>query len=409
MNKNNRRTFFLRSTFLVVTIALIGTAGYFYFQPNNKENTQITAKKANQPANGVRRMPLAPVRVAPTVEKIVPRFVSGLGTVQAANTVTVTSRVEGQLISLHFTEGQQVKAGDLLATIDPRPFEIQRAQAEGQLAKDQALLTNARLDLARFQKLSNTQVISQQELDNQKSLVKQIEASIRVDQAALDNAKLQLTYSKIVAPISGRVGLKQVDVGNFIASGNNSPLVVITQTYPVDVLFSLPENNIPAIQQAQKASKPVLVEAWDSNNLVLVASGALLSIDNQIDPATGTLKMKARFTNEDESLFPNQFVNIKLQVETLQNAIVIPSAALQMGNEGHYVWVLNDDQRVSKILVTVGMQNAQQVVIEQGLSAGAKVVTDGVDRLTEGAQVEVISSTDKVNAKQEKSAKAGKV
>ncbi len=409
MNKNNRRTFFLRSTFLVVTIALIGTAGYFYFQPNNKENTQVTAKRANQPANGVRRMPLAPVRVAPTVEKVVPRFVSGLGTVQAANTVTVTSRVEGQLISLHFTEGQQVKAGDLLATIDPRPFEIQRAQAEGQLAKDQALLTNARLDLARFQKLSNTQVISQQELDNQKSLVKQIEASIRVDQAALDNAKLQLTYSKIVAPISGRVGLKQVDVGNFIASGSSNPLVVITQTYPVDVLFSLPEDNIPAIQQAQKASKSVLVEAWDRNNLVLVASGALLSIDNQIDPATGTLKMKARFTNEDESLFPNQFVNIKLQVETLQNAIVIPSAALQMGNEGHYVWVLNDDQRVSKVLVTVGMQNAQQVVIEQGLSTGAKVVTDGVDRLTEGAQVEVISSTDKVNAKQEKSAKAGKV
>ncbi len=409
MNKNNRRTFFLRSTFLVVTIALIGTAGYFYFQPNNKENTQVTAKRANQPANGVRRMPLAPVRVAPTVEKVVPRFVSGLGTVQAANTVTVTSRVEGQLISLHFTEGQQVKAGDLLATIDPRPFEIQRAQAEGQLAKDQALLTNARLDLARFQKLSNTQVISQQELDNQKSLVKQIEASIRVDQAALDNAKLQLTYSKIVAPISGRVGLKQVDVGNFIASGSSNPLVVITQTYPVDVLFSLPEDNIPAIQQAQKASKSVLVEAWDRNNLVLVASGTLLSIDNQIDPATGTLKMKARFTNEDESLFPNQFVNIKLQVETLQNAIVIPSAALQMGNEGHYVWVLNDDQRVSKILVTVGMQNAQQVVIEQGLSTGAKVVTDGVDRLTEGAQVEVISSTDKVNAKQEKSAKAGKV
>nr|WP_314263697.1 MdtA/MuxA family multidrug efflux RND transporter periplasmic adaptor subunit [uncultured Moellerella sp.] len=409
MNKNNRRTFFLRSTFLVVTIALIGTAGYFYFQPNNKENTQVTAKRANQPANGVRRMPLAPVRVAPSVDKVVPRFVSGLGTVQAANTVTVTSRVEGQLISLHFIEGQQVKAGDLLATIDPRPFEIQRAQAEGQLAKDQALLTNARLDLARFQKLSNTQVISQQELDNQKSLVKQIEASIRVDQAALDNAKLQLTYSKIVAPISGRVGLKQVDVGNFIASGSSNPLVVITQTYPVDVLFSLPEDNIPAIQQAQKTTKPVLVEAWDRNNLVLVASGALLSIDNQIDPATGTLKMKARFTNEDESLFPNQFVNIKLQVETLQNAIVIPSAALQMGNEGHYVWVLNDDQRVSKTLVTVGMQNAQQVVIEQGLSAGAKVVTDGVDRLTEGAQVEVISSTDKVNAKQEKSAKAGKV
>ena len=408
MNKSNRRTHFLRSTFLIATIAVISIGGYVYFQTDNKESAPATAKKTNQATSGMRRMPLAPVRVAPTVEQVVPRFVSGLGTVQAANTVTVTSRVEGQLISLHFIEGQQVKAGDLLATIDPRPFEIQRAQAEGQLAKDQALLTNARLDLARFQKLSSTNVISQQELDNQKSLVKQIEASIRVDQAALDNAKLQLTYSKIVAPISGRVGLKLVDIGNFIASGSSSPLVVITQTYPVDVLFSLPEDNIPAIQQAQKATKDVLVEAWDRNNLVLIASGALFSIDNQIDPATGTLKMKARFTNEDESLFPNQFVNIKLQVETLQNAIVIPSAALQMGNEGHYVWVLNDDKRVSKVLVTVGMQNAQQVVIEQGLSTGVSVVTDGVDRLTEGAQVEVISSTAKTNVKQDKSVKAGR-
>ncbi|MEX9917958.1 efflux RND transporter periplasmic adaptor subunit, partial [Escherichia coli] len=172
--------------------------------------------------------------------------------------------------------------------------------------------------------------------------------SIKVDQAAVDNAKLQLTYSKFTAPISGRVGFKQVDVGNFISSGTSTPLVVITQTQPADVLFALPEGDIPAIQQAQSSGEKVLIEAWDRNNIALIASGELLSTDNQIDAATGTLKIKARFTNEEEKLFPNQFVNVKMQVETLQNAVVIPTAALQMGNEGHYVWILSDDNKVSK-------------------------------------------------------------
>ncbi|MEI9749513.1 MdtA/MuxA family multidrug efflux RND transporter periplasmic adaptor subunit [Moellerella wisconsensis] len=392
MTKNNRSTLLMRSAVVVAIIAIIGTGGYFY-SANHDTISEPAAKKSNKNAAPTRRFPLPPVQVAETVEQVVPRYLSGLGTVQAANTVTVTSRVEGQLMSLHFVEGQQVNAGDLLAEIDPRPFQVQLAQAEGQLAKDKALLANARLDLARFQTLAGSNVISKQELDNQKSLVLQAEGSIKVDQAAVDNAKLQLTYSKIIAPISGRVGLKLVDVGNFISSGTSTPLVVITQTNPADVVFSLPEGDIPAVQRAQQpGNNQVLVEAWDRNNIALIASGHLLSIDNQIDPTTGTLKMKARFTNEQQRLFPNQFVNIKMQIETLQHAIVIPNAALQMGNQGHYVWILNADNRVSKHVVTVGLQDNQRVVIESGLSAGDKVVTDGVDRLTEGAQVEVVTA-----------------
>lgn len=393
MNKQKRTTTLTRSAIFVAIIAAAGAGWYFYSQSSQLEASQNSAN-SNQPArpSGMPGRILAPVQFATAQEKIVPRYLMGLGTVQAANVVTVTSRVEGQLMSLHFTEGQQVNAGDLLAQIDPRPFEVQLAQAEGQLAKDKATLANARLDLNRYQKLAGTKVISQQELDNQKSLVLQSEGSIKVDQAAVDSAKLQLTYSKITAPISGRVGLKQIDVGNFISAGTSTPLVVITQTQPADVIFALPEGDIPAIQKAQASGQPVKVEAWDRNNIAMITEGYLLSTDNQIDPATGTLKMKARFTNDLQSLFPNQFVNIKMQIETLQNAVVIPTAALQMGNEGHYVWVLSDDNHVSKKIVTVGMQDSQQVVIESGLTANVKVITDGVNRLTDGTRVEVVNS-----------------
>ncbi|EJD6474606.1 MdtA/MuxA family multidrug efflux RND transporter periplasmic adaptor subunit [Providencia rettgeri] len=394
MNKQKQRKPFIRSAIFIAIIAAVGASWYFYHQEKQSDTQSTDAvAKPNSQRSAMGRPPrvLAPVQFAVAEQKVVPRFLSGLGTVQAANVVTVTSRVEGQLMQLYFTEGQYVNKGDLLAQIDPRPFEVQLSQAEGQLAKDKATLANAQLDLARYQKLAGTKVISQQELDNQKAAVLQAQGSIKVDQAAVDNAKLQLTYSKITAPISGRVGLKQVDVGNFISSGTSTPLVVITQTQPADVLFALPEGDIPAIQQAQSSGEKVLIEAWDRNNIALIASGELLSTDNQIDAATGTLKIKARFTNEEEKLFPNQFVNVKMQVETLQNAVVIPTAALQMGNEGHYVWILSDDNKVSKHNVTVGMQDSQQVVIESGLAANTKVITDGVDKLTDGTTVEVVT------------------
>ncbi|CFQ31046.1 MdtA/MuxA family multidrug efflux RND transporter periplasmic adaptor subunit [Yersinia bercovieri] len=393
-SKRTSRLLMLLGAVVAIIVALL-VWRHFSATAESRASGAQPASSSPARAGGRRNMPLSPVQTATASEQTVPRYLSGLGTVIAANTVTVTSRVDGQLMAIHFTEGQQVKAGELLAEIDPRPYQVQLTQAQGQLAKDQATLDNARRDLARYQKLIKTGVISQQELDTQAALVRQSEGSVKADQGAIDSAELQLTYSRITAPISGKVGLKQVDVGNFITSGTATPIVVITQTHPVDVLFTLPESDIPAIMQAQKnAAKnnsTVPVEAWDRTNKQLLAQGYLLSMDNQIDTTTGTIKLKARFANEDDALFPNQFVNARIKVDLLQNAVVVPTAAVQMGSEGSFVWTLNDENRVSKHLVTTGIQDSKQVVISSGLNAGQRVVTDGIDRLTEGVQVEVVT------------------
>lgn len=333
----------------------------------------------------------APVQAATARRESVPRYLSGLGTVTAANTVTVRSRVDGQLMALHFEEGQQVKAGDLLAEIDPSQFKVALAQAQGQLARDQATLANAKRDLARYQQLVKTNLVSRQELDTQQALVAESAGTIKADQAAVASAQLQLDWSRITAPIDGRVGLKQVDIGNQISSGDTAGIVVLTQTHPIDLVFTLPESDIPTITQARK-NGILSVEAWDRTNTRKIATGTLLSLDNQIDSTTGTIKLKARFSNEDDALFPNQFVNARMLVDTQHDAVVIPAAALQMGNEGNFVWVLNSDNKVSKHLVTPGLQTSQTVVIDAGLSAGDRVVTDGIDRLTEGASVEVVEA-----------------
>lgn len=387
-----KRPSLLKKSLIALAVIAVAAGGYFWWhhpaQPDT--DTQTDARPHRGKGGGAAR-PLAPVQAATAESQSVPHFLSGLGTVTAASTVTVRSRVDGELMALHFQEGQQVQAGQLLAEIDPRPYQVALTQAQGQLAKDQATLANARRDLARFEKLAKTSLVSQQELDTQRSLVSETQGTIKADEGSVASAQLNLTYSRITAPIAGRVGLKQVDVGNYITSGDTSGLVVITQTHPIDVVFSLAENALPDIMQAQKSGQPLLVEAWDRSNQTLLTQGALLSIDNQIDVTTGTIKMKARFDNQDDKLFPNQFVNARLKVNTLQDAIVIPTAALQMGNEGHFVWVVNSDNKVSKKSVTAGLQNSQQVVISAGLSAGERVVTDGLDRLTEGAQVEVVA------------------
>ncbi|WP_413491470.1 MdtA/MuxA family multidrug efflux RND transporter periplasmic adaptor subunit [Morganella psychrotolerans] len=381
---------------IMIAIILLGTvvySTYRYFQPQPPAAPAAEGKRGNTSGNSNRpgRPPLAPVQVAKATSETIPRTLSALGTVQAANSVTITSRVEGQLMKIHFEEGQKVNAGDLLFTIDPRPFEIQLAQAQAQLAKDKATLANARRDLSRYQKLAATHVISQQELDTQQALVKSEEAGIQVDQAAVDNAKLQLTYSRITAPVSGKAGLRQVDTGNFITAGTAMPLVVINQTTPADVLFTVPENDIALIRMAQRTIPQLAVVARNKDNSIKLAQGTLLTLDNQIDPATGTIKAKARFANEDDLLFPNQFVNVLLQVGQLQDAVVIPDAALQMGTEGHYVWLLGADNTVRKQIVEVALQTPERVVISRGVAVGDTLVTDGTDRLTDGAQVEVIS------------------
>ncbi len=377
---------------LVLVIAVLGIWYLFIDKPdsNNPQPAARNAKSPDRPSGGRRNMPLPPVQAARAVEKSVPQFLSGLGTVTAFNTVTLRSRVDGQLMSLHFTEGQQVKTGDLLAEIDPRPYQVQLTQALGQLNKDQATLDNARRDLARYQQLVKTNLISRQELDTQQSLVRQSEGAVAVDQGAVDSAKLQLTYSKITSPIDGRVGLKQVDIGNIISSSDTTGIVVLTQTQPIDVVFTLPEAAIRSVVESQRSGQPLIVEAWDRTNQQQLTQGTLLTLDNQIDVTTGTIKLKARFNNQDNILFPNQFVNARLKIGTLQNAVVVPTAAVQMGNEGHFVWVVDNDKKVSKHIVTTGSQDSQQTVVTAGISTGENVVTDGIDRLTEGATVEVI-------------------
>lgn len=378
-----------------LAVVIVAGAAYWFWQGRDTAGETPTAAAGHgAPAAGGRHgrfgAPLAPVQAATATSESVPRYLSGLGTVTAANTVTVRSRVDGQLLAIHFQEGQQVKAGDLLAEIDPSQFKVALAQAQGQLAKDRATLANARRDLARYQQLVKSNLVSRQELDTQQSLVSETNGTIKADEAAVASAQLQLNWSRIVAPIDGRVGLKQVDIGNQISSGDTTGIVVLTQTQPIDLVFTLPENDIAAVVQAQKAGKALPVEAWDRTNKQKIASGALLSLDNQIDATTGTIKLKARFSNQDDALFPNQFVNAHMLVDTEHNAVVIPAAALQMGNEGHFVWVLNADNKVSKHTVTPGIQDSLKVVISAGLSAGDRVVTDGIDRLTEGAKVEVV-------------------
>lgn len=383
---------------IVIVVVIAAIAAFWFWQGRNDSRSAApgATKQAQQsPAGGRRGMrsgPLAPVQAATAVEQAVPRYLTGLGTITAANTVTVRSRVDGQLIALHFQEGQQVKAGDLLAEIDPSQFKVALAQAQGQLAKDKATLANARRDLARYQQLAKTNLVSRQELDAQQALVSETEGTIKADEASVASAQLQLDWSRITAPVDGRVGLKQVDVGNQISSGDTTGIVVITQTHPIDLVFTLPESDIATVVQAQKAGKPLVVEAWDRTNSKKLSEGTLLSLDNQIDATTGTIKVKARFNNQDDALFPNQFVNARMLVDTEQNAVVIPTAALQMGNEGHFVWVLNSENKVSKHLVTPGIQDSQKVVIRAGISAGDRVVTDGIDRLTEGAKVEVVEA-----------------
>ncbi|KMJ46413.1 multidrug transporter [Xenorhabdus khoisanae] len=385
MNNKSRSYFFRLAAAIAVIVVVVFFAWKYLNTPSTSDKTQDPKSEQNEI-----KQARSPVQVATAEIKSVPHYLRGLGTVQAANTVTVTSQVEGQLINLHFNEGQYVKKGDLLAEIDPRPLQVKLARAQGQYAKDQATLTNAKQDLIRFQQLVKNKLISQQELDKQISLVRQSEASLKADQSDIDEAKLQLNYSRITAPISGRVGLKRIDIGNYISGAGGTPIVVITQVDPIDVLFSLPENDIGFVLNAQKNHANVPVSVWDRNNQQQLAQGKLHSIDNQIDVATGTIKMKAQFNNQGNVLFPNQFVNMQIKVDTLNNVIVIPTAGLQMGNSGNFVWKVDKENKVSKHKVIAGLQNSQLVVINSGLSAGERVVTDGIDQLTEGARVEIV-------------------
>ena len=311
----------------------------------------------------------------------------GLGAVTPIATVTVQSQISGQIMKISFKEGQTVKAGDPLILIDPRPYEVALEQAQGALTRDKALLDNAHIDLNRYQTLWSQDSIAEQQLATQKSLVVQDEGNVKTDQAQIDAAKLNLVYCHIASPIGGRVGLQQVNVGNYVTPSEPNGLVVITQMQPITVVFTLAEDEIPALLKQVHASKSLTAAAWDRTNTQQLAAGSLQSVDSQIDPTTGTIKLKAIFPNTDQSLFPQQFVNVILLLDTLHGATLIPQAAIQRGAPGTYVYVIAADQTVSVRKVTLGPGDATNVTITQGIKSGENVVIDGADKLKDGAKV----------------------
>lgn len=329
------------------------------------------------------------VRVAKAVVGEIPIVKSALGTVTPLATVTVRTQIAGTLMSLGFTEGQHVHKGDFLAQVDPRPYEIQLRQAEGTLKKDLALLAQAKNDLQRYKTLLAQDSVARQTYDDQVSLVEQYTGTVVSDRAQIDTYKLDLTYAHIVAPVDGRVGLRQVDVGNYVQTSDTNGVVVITQLQPMSVIFTLPEDDLRAVMARVSTGAKLSASAYDRTNTTQIALGALQTVDNQIDTSTGTVKLRALFPNTDEALFPNQFVNVRLLVDVLRNATIVPSAAIQTGSIGTYVYVTKPDDTVTVRKITAGAVDGERTAVLSGLQPGETVVIDGIDRLREGSKITI--------------------
>ncbi len=387
----------------ILIFAAIGYGCYrLYNFESNKQGTPVAKRGLFQQSN-------IPVVAVAAREGDLPVYLEGLGTVTAFNTVTVKSRVDGQLTQVNFKEGQFVEKGQLLGVVDPRPYQVALdqakgtlAQAKGTLAKDEASLRDAQVNYVRDQELFQDKIIAKQQLDTQLATADEIKGSIQSDQAtmeaaqaAIDAADLNLVYTRITAPISGRIGLRQLDAGNMIHAADVNGLAVITQMQPISVLFSIPEDQLPSVLKKLRSGMTLKADAYDRDQRVLLAKGTLLTVDNQIDQTTGTSKLKAVFPNDDYGLFPNQFVNIRLALDTRKNAIIVPSVAIQRGPNGTFVYVVQDDGTVSMRAVKLGLSVENNVAIDDGLKAGERVVVDGAEKLTEGMKVAVREESEK--------------
>jgi multidrug efflux system membrane fusion protein len=383
----------------VIVLAILAALAFWYFRGTKAGSEAQGAASASGQGSGQGGPPgqgfgpmVVPVVVATAARGDLPVYLDGLGTVTAFNTVTIRSRVDGQIVKINFTEGQMVREGDALVEIDPRPYQVMLEQAEGQLAKDQAQLRDVQVDYERYQLLFKEGVIPKQQVDTQQAQVGQFEGAIKADQGTIDNAKLQIVYSHITAPISGRVGLRLVDIGNIVHAADTTGLIVITQLQPIAVIFSLPQDQLSQVMSKLHGSQ-LPVEAYDRDDATKVASGKLLTIDNQIDTTTGTYKLKAVFDNEKNNLFPNQFVNVHLLVDTKHNVIIVPSAAIQHGPQGTYVYLAQKDNTVKIRPVTLALSSSGSVGIGSGLQAGDTVVVDGQDKLQDGSAIEAHAPT----------------
>ncbi len=351
----------------------------------------VASRQAAQPARTGRGAGTAPVpvSVAPAEKGDVPIMFNALGTVTPLATVTVRTQINGQLTQIAFQEGQLVHKGDFIAEVDPRPYQAALDQAQGTLLRDQALLRNAEVDLQRYRTLAAQDSIARQQLDTQEALVRQYQGTVKADQATVDNARLNLNYCHIVAPVTGRVGLRQVDQGNYVQVSDANGIVVITQVQPITAIFTLPEDTLPSVLRRLRGGATLQVTAFDRSQRTKLATGTLTTIDNQIDTSTGTFKLRAQFENEDEGLFPNQFVNAQLLVDVLHDSVVVPTAAIQRGAPGTFVYAVQPDQTVKVQPVKLGPTANDRVAIDSGLSLGDKVVIDGADKLRDGAKVTV--------------------
>jgi len=403
----------MRKILWVIVICAIAAGAWYYWHSPNEDSGADKGKSAGDSGGGKhgggggKNAPV-PVSVATAKAGNISVYLDGLGNITPRSTVTVHTLINGELMRVLFDEGQMVKKGDLLADIDDRPYAALLEQAEGLLTRDQALLIEAKLDLERYKDLWAKDSIAKQQLDMQASLVKQYEGAVRNDQGQVDTAKVNLVYTKITSPVTGRVGLRQVDAGNIVHTTDSNGIVIVTELQPITAIFTIPEDNIGTVLKHVNAGEKLVAEAWDRDNKNKLATGTLTAIDNQVDPTTGTIKFRAEFANEDNALFPSQFVNIRMKLNTLADQVTIPVAGVQRGTHGNFVYLVNPDKTVTVQTITPGATEGEVAAIQQGLKLGDQVVVDGVDALHDGAKIEIAAADNAPIADPAKDAKGKK-